>query len=80
MRGASYYLVEQDGRKSTRPNPCYTNLPPLRELIQMDASPFAPPDAENPLWTSFITNPDRYDFLFDPHAARLQFTAQDLRA
>jgi glucose-6-phosphate isomerase len=80
MRGAGYYLVERDGHESILPNPCYTDLPTLRELTQLDSSPFAPPDTVNPLYTSFVTNPDRYAFLFEPDAARLQFTAEDLRA
>ena len=79
MRGAGFYLVEQDGRKSIVPNPCYTDLPVLRDLTQLDASPFSPPDAEQPLWTSFVTDPDRYAFLFEPDAARLQFADEDLR-
>jgi glucose-6-phosphate isomerase len=80
MRGAGYYLVEQDGRESSVPNPCYTDLPALRELTQLDSSPFAPPDAGSSLWKSFVTNPNRYAFLFDPDAARQQFNDEDLRA
>jgi glucose-6-phosphate isomerase len=79
MRGAGYYLVEQDGRKRIVANPCYTDLPALRDLTQADIPPFAPPDAEQPLWTSFVTDPERYGFLFDPNAARLQFSDEDLR-
>jgi glucose-6-phosphate isomerase len=79
MRGAGYYMVERDGRKNILPNPCYTDLPALRDLIQADLPPFAPPDAELPLWTSFVTDPGRYAFLFEPDAARSQFTDEDLR-
>ena len=80
MRGAAYYLTERDGQESIRPNPAYPDLPSLREITQIDAPPFAPPDAGSPLWTSFITTPDRYSFLLDADVARQQFAPEDLRA
>ena len=80
MRGAAYYLTEQDGELAVLPNPAYPASPALREITQLDGSAFTPPDADHPLWKSFVTNPDRYAFLHDADAARLQFTTEDLRA
>jgi len=79
MRGAAYYLTEKDGQESLQPNLAYSPSPSLREISQPDQPPFAPPDPTCPLWESFITQPDRYTFLFDADAARRQFGPEDLR-
>ena len=42
MRGAGYYLVEQDGRENIVANPCYTDLPTLRDLNPIGCIPICP--------------------------------------
>ncbi len=79
MAGAAYYVIHLDGQTHYEPNPAYTNLPPLRILTNLEGTPFEPPDQQMPLWQSFITDPDRYAFLYDPNLAKSRFAAEDLR-
>jgi len=79
MGGAAYYILDRDGQECIVPNPRYTNPPPLRRLSTLEGTSFAPPEASLPLWTSFVQNPKRYDFLFDPAAAQRYFDPQDQR-
>jgi len=79
MGGAAYYVLERDGQECTVPNPRYTNPAPLRRLSDLEGTAFAPPEASLPLWTSFVQDPQRYDFLFDAAAAQRYFDLQDQR-
>jgi hypothetical protein len=79
MGGGAYFVLDREGQECILPNPRYTSPPPLRRLSELEGTAFAPPDGDNPLWTSFVQNPQRYDFLFDPAAARLYFDPQDQR-
>jgi len=79
MTGAGYYIIDTDGQECILPNPAYTHLPPLRSLIRLDGTAFEPPDRDAPLWQSFVTDPERYAFLYDPNHAKVRFAPQDLR-
>jgi glucose-6-phosphate isomerase len=75
LAGAAYYLVDEAGQRAV-PNPRYPDRPPLRWLADLAGTPFAPPDGDRPLWTSFLGEPARYDFLSDAEAARLRFPVE----
>jgi hypothetical protein len=75
MAGAAYYLVD-DARTPVIPNPRYATHPPLQRVTNPAGTWFAPPDDARPLWTSFLADPDRYDFLSDAGAARRRFTSE----
>jgi glucose-6-phosphate isomerase len=79
MAGAGYYGIDLDGQPCFQPNPAYTHLPPLRTLTCLNGTPFEPPDRQAPLWQSFISDPDRYAFLYDPNLAKSRFAPEDLR-
>jgi len=78
-RGGGYYFVEQDENFTPIPNPHYQNLPPLREVDQLAGTRFCPPNVWQPLWTSFIENPEAYRFLASSTDAQKQFSAEDLK-
>jgi glucose-6-phosphate isomerase len=75
MAGAAYYLVD-DAQTPAIPNPRYAMHPPLQRLSDPTGTRFAPPDDTRPLWTSFLADPDRYDFLSDAGAARRRFASE----
>jgi glucose-6-phosphate isomerase len=77
MAGGAYYYVEEDGLERAIPNSCYEFCPPLRVLEGLAGTRFAPPDDRRPLWSSLIEDPQRYAFINDPDAARLQFLTED---
>ena len=78
-RGGGYYFIEQDGKFTPTPNPHYQNLPALRQVDRLAGTCFSPPDPQQPLWSSFIANPDRYRFLASPADTQKQFNPEDLR-
>ena len=75
MAGAAYYLID-DAAAPVIPNPRYTDHPPLRRLTDLTGTRFEPPDLGRALWTSFLADPARYDFLSDPAAARRRFARE----
>ena len=75
MAGAAYYLIDDAGVRAI-PNARYTAPPPLRQLSHPAGTTFAPPDGDRPLWTSFLAEPARYDFLSYAEAARLRFPVE----
>ncbi|MGH2562215.1 MAG: glucose-6-phosphate isomerase family protein [Thermomicrobiales bacterium] len=75
VAGAAYYLID-DAAAPVIPNPRYTDHPPLRRLTDLTGTRFAPPDPGWALWTSFLADPPRYDFLSDPTAARRRFARE----
>jgi glucose-6-phosphate isomerase len=75
MAGAAYYLIEDGGERAI-PNPRYAARPTLRRLDDVTGTPFAPPDGEQPLWSSFLADPGRYAFLSDLDAARRRFSPE----
>jgi len=79
MAGAAYYVIEQNGQETIIANPRYTQAPPIRLMTDLGGTAFAPPEPGIPLWQSFVCDPTRYAFLFDPHACKNQFGTQDLR-
>lgn len=72
LAGAAYYLID-DAVAPAIPNPNYTDHPPLRRLTDPTGTRFEPPDKGRTLWSSFLADPARYDFLADPEAARRRF-------
>ena len=72
VAGGAYYLID-DAATPVVPNPRYTDQPPLRRLTNLAGTQFAPPDPGRALWTSFLANPSRYEFLSDPTAVRRRF-------
>jgi hypothetical protein len=75
MAGAAYYLID-DAETPVIPNPRYATHPPLQRMTDPAGTRFAPPDADQPLWTSFLADPVRYDFLADARAARRRFPSE----
>jgi len=80
MAGAAYYVSNLNGQICFEPNPAYTNPPPLRTLTSLDGTPFEPPDQQMPLWQSFINDPDRYAFIYNPNLTKSRFAPEDLRS
>jgi glucose-6-phosphate isomerase, archaeal len=72
VAGGAYYLIDDAGTPVV-PNPRYRDQPPLRRLTNLTGTWFAPPDPGRVLWTSFLADPARYDFLSDPTAVRRRF-------
>jgi oxalate decarboxylase/phosphoglucose isomerase-like protein (cupin superfamily) len=72
MAGAAYYLVDA-GDNQVLANPRYVASAPLRRMNGTADSPFEPPDAGRPLWTSFLADADRYAFLSQPERAWQRF-------
>jgi glucose-6-phosphate isomerase len=75
MAGAAFYLID-DAETPVIPNPRYATHPPLQRLTDPTGTRFAPPDETRPLWTSFLADPARYDFLSDSQAARRSFRSE----
>jgi len=76
--GGAYFLIDKAGQNSFIPNPRYTHIPPLREIVEITGTRFAPPDAARSLWQSFVSEPELYAFINDPEKAALQFSPEDL--
>jgi glucose-6-phosphate isomerase len=76
MEGAGYFFLDNRGEHIAA-NPRYAVCPPLRRLSNLADTPFEPPDGDRPLWSSFLEEPSRYDFLTDPEAARLLFAVKE---
>jgi hypothetical protein len=77
MRGGAYYFLAGRGPEAAMPNPRYTAPPPLRKIEALAGTPFAPPEDNRPLWSSFVENPQRYAFITQPELAASLFTAED---
>jgi glucose-6-phosphate isomerase, archaeal len=73
--GAAYYLID-DPDSPVIANPRYTEHPPLRQLIEPAGTIFESPDTCQTLWVSFVSDPERYDFLSDPAAAQRRFAQE----
>ncbi len=79
MGGAAYYFLEAAGLERALPNPRYKSPPSLRQIEDLAGTRFAPPDDQQPLWSAFTANPQRYAFITDPRMAMIQFAPEDLR-
>ena len=77
MAGGAYYFIEQDEVLKVVPNPRYPELPPLRELLNLEGTRFAPPAGDLPLWSAFIQEPQRFAFITRSHLATRQFLFED---
>lgn len=72
-RGQAYYLLSDETGLRIEPNPNYPSAPPLRWLDDLSGTPFEPPDPGRPVWTAFLTNPTKYEYLIQPEAALRRF-------
>ena len=77
--GGAYFFIEEAGLEKFLPNRRYTRNPPLRLISDLAGTRFAPPDDSQPLWQSFVAEPQRYAFITDPDIARRQFLPEDQR-
>jgi len=77
--GGAYYFIEEAGLEKFLPNRRYTRNPPLRLISDLAGTRFAPPDDSQPLWHSFVAEPQRYTFITDPVMASRQFLPEDQR-
>jgi glucose-6-phosphate isomerase len=77
--GGAYYFVEVAGREQFVPNRRYTKNPSLRMISDLSGTRFSPPDCNQPLWRSFVTEPQRYAFITNPAQASQQFLPEDQR-
>jgi glucose-6-phosphate isomerase len=77
--GGAYYLIEAAGRQQFLPNPLYTKNPPLRMISDLSGTRFSPPDCNQPLWRSYIADPQRYAFITNTVQASRQFLPEDQR-
>jgi glucose-6-phosphate isomerase len=72
--GLAYYLVAgQDGKPEAVPNPHYAEHPEISWLKSLDGTHFAPDFADQPVWSSFLQNPDAFAFLTQAGPARNKF-------
>jgi glucose-6-phosphate isomerase len=72
VAGAAFYLID-DPVTPVITNANYEVCPPLRRLTDVAGTSFEPPDTSQALWTSFLSSPAVYDFLFDPTKAQRRF-------
>ena len=77
MAGGAYYFIEQDSEMKVIPNPHYFESPPLREVVELHGTRFAPPAGNLPLWSAFVQDPQSFAFITNPHLAALQFLYED---
>jgi glucose-6-phosphate isomerase len=77
LAGAAYFLVNAGGQETIVANERYELAPPLRRLVEVGTTRFAPPDDTQPLWTSFVRDPGRYRMLTDTDAALRYFPVED---
>jgi len=77
--GGAYYFIEEAGLEKFLPNRRYTRNPPLRLISDLAGTRFTPPDDSQPLWHSFVAEPQRYTFITDPVMASRQFLPEDQR-
>ena len=73
MRGAAFYVLNGNGGEQIIPNTRYQVCPPLVRLDDLAGSVFAPPREDEPLWASFVREPQRYAMLSDTTAAEQYF-------
>jgi glucose-6-phosphate isomerase len=72
--GLAYYLLRDGNGIGAELNPAYLNPPPLIQSVTLTGTPFAPPDDPAiPLWTAFVTKPEKYAFLTQPDAVSTFF-------
>lgn len=72
--GIAYFLLlGEDGEVAIESNSSYSEFPPLRRPAELTGSVFEPPEVSRPLWSSFLSSPDRYAFLSQPQAANTRF-------
>ncbi len=63
LHGAAYYVSERDGEMAAEPNRRYAEpLPPVREDTPIEA-PELGVEAEVPLYSAFVHQPERFDWL-----------------
>jgi glucose-6-phosphate isomerase len=72
MGGAASYLIDDNGEQFI-PNRRYARVPPIRRPPAQSDSHFLAPDGGQPLWSSFIEQPERFAFLSNPEAAIRRF-------
>ena len=72
-KGLAYYLVKHKHGMAIQPNLNYENPPPITLLTDVRGTIFEPPQADVPLWTSFLQSPQMYAFLHDADAARARY-------
>jgi glucose-6-phosphate isomerase, archaeal len=74
-RGMAYYVLDNGGEVTIKPNPNYSAAPPLRRLAESAGTPLAPVEPGAPLWASFLRQPGLYAFLSDAAAAKQRFNS-----
>lgn len=77
LGGGAFHLIFEDGQERFIPNTRYPARPELRKITDLDHTPFAPPDGDRPLWSSFVENPQHFAFIYDPEAASIFFANED---
>lgn len=80
MGGLAYHVLKTDGREAIVPNPRYGTRPPLRTVVEVSETTFAPPDGSRSLWASATKNLDRYRMLYDSDAAERYFDQDEHRS
>lgn len=72
-KGMAYYLLAEDETMRIEPNTNYQELPELENLTRLEGTHFEPIDVDMPVWSSFLTHPEKYAFLTDKDAVEEKF-------
>jgi glucose-6-phosphate isomerase, archaeal len=75
--GGAYYFIQQEAEVKVIPNRRYPKPPPLREIVELNGTRFASPVGNQPLWSTFIQDPQSFAFITNPQLATLQFLYED---
>lgn len=77
-RGLAYYLLKgENGKPDLLPNSNYAEHPKAHWMSSIENSCFAPDFPDQPVWSSFVENPDAFAFLTEAKAAEMKFPNWD---